>query len=154
MLEKLLPRNVDNTYHGYRIALWFFTAVVLMKLLISLNCIFNGRTVASSADGIPLDTFALDCARMVVNDFALWGLAQLMLCLVCLVVLVRYRALVSLMFVMLLLEFLARKLILHVLPIVTTGTPPGVFVNLALLTLMVAGLALSLWRRRKPLAEE
>jgi hypothetical protein len=54
------------------------------------------------------------------------------------------------MFAMLLLEHLGRKLILHFLPIVTTGTPPGIFVNLGLLALMIGGLALSLWRRGTP----
>jgi hypothetical protein len=32
-------------------------------------------------------------------------------------------------------------------PIVRTGTPPGLYINLALLGVMVVGLALSLWRR-------
>ncbi len=59
MLNPLLPRRVDNTYRGHKLALWLFGLVVLLKLVISLNSIFNGRTVASSADGILLDTFGL-----------------------------------------------------------------------------------------------
>lgn len=27
MLSQLLPRHVDNTYHGYKLALWFFGLV-------------------------------------------------------------------------------------------------------------------------------
>jgi hypothetical protein len=51
------------------------------------------------------------------------------------------------MFALLLLEHLSRRLILLVLPIVRTGSPPGFVVNLVLLALMIAGLALSLWSR-------
>jgi len=147
MLNKLLPRHVDNTYHGYKLALWLFAVLVFMKLGISLNAIFNGQFVASSADGIPLDTFTPAGARAVVSLFAAWGLSQLIICLLCILVLARYRAMIPFMFALLLLEHLSRKLIFQVMPIVKTGTPPGFFVNLALLALMVVGLALSLRSR-------
>jgi len=144
MLNQLLPRHVDNTYHGYKLALWIFAVLVLMKVAISLNSIFNGYSVATSADGIPLDTFPSGAARTVVSLFAAWGLAQLIICLLCIVVLARYRSLVPFMFALVLLEHLSRRLIFLVMPIVRTGTPPGFFVNLVLLALMVVGLALSL----------
>ncbi len=144
MLNQLLPRHVDNTYHGYKLALWLFGLVVFMKVAMSLNSIFNGYSVATSADGIPLDTFTPAGAQAVVSLFAAWGLAQLIICLLCIVVLARYRALVPFMFALVLLEHLSRRLIFLVLPIVSTGTPPGFFVNLVLLALMVLGLALSL----------
>jgi hypothetical protein len=57
MLSSLLPRCVDNTYRGHRLALVFFGLLVLVKIAMGVNSIFNGRSVASSADGIPLDTF-------------------------------------------------------------------------------------------------
>ena len=70
-----------------------------------------------------------------------------MLCLLCVLVLVRYRAMVPFMFALLLLEHLTRKLILQIMPIDTTGAPPGYFINLGLLALMIGGLALSLWSK-------
>ena len=106
----------------------------------------NRFLVASSADGIPLDTFSSAAARTVVALFAIWGLAHLMICLLCILVLVRYRSMVPLMLALLLLEHLSRKLILQFLPIVRTGTPPGFFINFILLALMIAGLSLSLLR--------
>ncbi len=150
MLNRLLPRQVDNTYHGYKLALWLFALVMLMKVAMSVNSIFNGHMVASSADGIPLDTFTPASAQAVVSLFAAWGLAQLVICLLCIVVLARYRALVPFMFALLLLEHLSRRLIFLVMPIVRTGTPPGFFVNLALLALMAVGLALSLRSHDSP----
>ena len=145
MLDQLLPRRVDNAYRGSKLALWLFAVVVFMKGAISLNSIFNGYLVASSADGIPLDTFPAAAAGTVVSLFAIWGLGHLVLCLLGILVLVRYRSLVPIMFALLLLEHLSRRAILHFLPIVKTGTPPGLVVNLVLLALMVVGLALSLW---------
>jgi len=144
LTDRLLPQRVDNTYRGHKLALWLFGAVVLMKLAMSLNSIFNGYVVASSADGIPLDTFPSAAAQTVVALFAIWGLAHLMICLLCILVLVRYRSMVPLMLALLLLEHLSRKLILQFLPIVRTGTPPGFFINVILLALMIVGLALSL----------
>ena len=144
MFNQLLPQRVDNTYRGYKLALWLFALLVFMKVTISLNCIFNGYSVATSADGIPLDTYTPACAQAIVSDFALWGLSQLMICLLGILALVRYRSMVPLMFSLLLLEHLSRKLILQFLPMVRTGTPPGYFVNLVLLAVMIVGLALSL----------
>jgi hypothetical protein len=144
LTDRLLPQRVDNTYRGYKLALWLFGAVVLMKLAMSLNSISNGYVVASSADGIPLDTFPSAAAQTVVALFAIWGLAHLVICLLCILVLVRYRSMVPLMLALLLLEHLSRKLILQFLPIVRTGTPPGFFINVILLALMIVGLALSL----------
>lgn len=153
MFNQLLPRQVDNSYRGRTLALWFFALLVALKTTIGLNSIFNGYMVATSADGIPLDTFAPACAQMVVSDFALWGLSQFMICLLCIVALARYRALIPFMFALLLLEQLSRRLIHLLIPTLQTGTPPGSYVNLTLLTLTVAGLALSLWSRGDPQAQ-
>jgi hypothetical protein len=147
VLNPLLPRLADNYYRGHKAALWLFALLLLMKVSMSVNSIFNGRLVASSADGIPLDTFTAAGAQTVVALFAILGLSQLMICLLCIVVLVRYRAMVPFMLGLLLLEHLGRRLVLYFLPIPRTGTPPGFVVNLVLLSLMIVGLALSLRSR-------
>jgi hypothetical protein len=61
--------------------------------------------------------------------------------------LVRYRAMIPLMYVLLLVEYLAKKWILLVKPIVRTGTSPSAYVNLVLIALLIAGLVLSLRTR-------
>ena len=149
MLKRLLPRQADNTYRGYRAALWLFGALVLLKSLVSLSSIFDGRDVAVSADGIPLDAFTPAGAQAVVAAFAAWGLAQLTVCLLGVLILARYRSLVPFMFALLLLEHLGRRLLFQLMPVAGTGTPPGFFVNLIILALMVAGLSLSLWNRER-----
>jgi hypothetical protein len=154
MLSRLLPKRVDNTYGGYRVALWLLAVVLVMKAGIGLGSIFNGREAAGSADGIPLDTFAPAGAQAVVTLFALLGISNLMLCLMGTLVLVRYRALVPLMFGLFLLEHVSRKLALVILPIERTGAAPGFYVNLVILGVLILGLGLSLWRRRDSRGEE
>jgi len=147
VLDRLLPRRVDNAYRGHKLALWLFGLLVFVKAAISVNSIFNGYTVAQSADGIPLDAFTPAAARTVVSLFGVLGISQLVFCLLGVLVLVRYRALIPFLFALLLLEHLSRRLLLQLMPIVRTGKPPGPAINLGLLALMLIGLALSLWRR-------
>ena len=145
MLQRILPQRVDNTFRGHWLALWLFGALVLAKGGIGLGTIFNGRSAATSSDGIPLDTFSPAGEHAFVALFAAWGLAQFILNLIGLVVLIRYRALVPFMFALLLLEHVGRKLIFWILPLGVTGTTPGFFINLAFVAVMVVGLVLSLW---------
>jgi hypothetical protein len=149
MFNQLLPERADNTYRGSKIALWLFGLLLLMKIVMSVNCTFNGYSVATTADGLPLDTYTPAGAQAVVSLFATWGITHLMLCLTGLLVLVRYRSLIPLLFTLLLLEQLSRKLAQLFLPLVRTGTPPGTYVNLFLLALMIVGLALSLLPLRR-----
>ncbi len=144
MFGKLFPQSVDNTYRGYGAALWLFGLVVAVRITQSVLIIFNGYSVARDADGIPLDTFPPAAAQTVVALFALSALYRLILSLLCVLVLVRYRRAVPLMFAVLALNYLAAQLILRFLPLASTGTPPGPVVNLITLALVVVGLALSL----------
>ncbi|HEV7668054.1 MAG TPA: hypothetical protein VGS22_05990 [Thermoanaerobaculia bacterium] len=147
MLSRILPDRIDNTYLGHPLAVWLLAAVVFMKSGIALGTLFNGRVAAQSADGIPLNTFGADGAQAVVALFAIWGLAQLVINLFGILALTRYRAMIPFMFLLLLVEHLARKSVLWWKPIARTGTPPGPYINLALVALMVVGLALSLRKR-------
>lgn len=143
MLEQLLPQPIDHTYRGHKLALWLFALLLFMRVAMSLNSIFNGYVVLSSADGIPLDTYTPAAARTIVSLFALLALSNFMICLLGILVLARYRSMVPLMFALLLLQHLSGRLILLRLPIARTGTPPGFYINLVLLALMIVGLALS-----------
>ena len=143
-MNAILPPSIDNVYRGHPLALWLFGVVLLAKTGIALGTLFNGRTAAQSADGIPLDRFGAEAAQAVVALFAIWGLAQLVFSVLGVLALTRYRALIPFVFVLLLVEHLARKTILWVKPIARTGTPPGFYINLALVALMAVGLVLSL----------
>jgi hypothetical protein len=152
-LNALLPRSIDNNYSGRKAALWLLAILVLVKGAMGANSIFNGDAVATSADGIPLDTFTPAGARTVITFLALWGWSLLLFSLLGVLALVRYRALVPLVFLLLLLEQLGRKWILLAMPIAQVGAPPAFGINVVILTVMVIGLALSMWSKNKQSAE-
>jgi len=147
MFDKLLPQPIDNTYRGYKVALWLFGLVVGVRITQSILVIFNGYSTARDADGIPLDTYTPAAAQLVVALFAQASLWRLTFCLLCVLVLVRYRSAIPLMFTLLLVNYLAGQLILQFVPVIRTGTPPGPIVNLIMFALMIVGLALSLRSR-------
>ena len=147
MLNQLLPPRLDNTYRGRKLALWLFGIVVLIRSIQSVMIIVNGYSIARSADGIPLDTYPAAAAQTILALFAISSLNRLFISLVCVVVLVRYRSAIPSMFALLALTYLAGEIILRFIPIVRVGTPPGPIVNFIMFALMIAGLALSLWKR-------
>jgi hypothetical protein len=148
MLNRFLPQRADNAYRGHKLALWIFAIVTFMRAVMSLNSALNPRTTARFADGIPIHTYPPAAEQAAVYLFSLLGWYSFIVCLLCLLVFIRYRTLVPVGFTLLLLQSLGAKLIAHLLPIVRTGTPPGIYVNWILVALMVVGLALSIrWRK-------
>ena len=124
-----------------------------MKLGMSLSAIFDGYNMARSADGIPIDTFTSGGAEAVVSITALLGLSHFLLASLGVLASIRYRSMIPLMYVLLLVEFFAKKWILVVHPIVRTGTSPSTYVNLVLMTLLIVGLALSLQSARPKIVD-
>ena len=147
MFSDLLPKRIDNTYRGRPAALWLLAVVVSVKMLQSVVVLFNGYSIARSADGIPVETFPAAAAQTVVALFMISGFSRLLLCVGCVLTLLRYRSAVVLMFVVLAVDYLGRQLVLTFQPIVRTGAPIGPYVNVALFALTLIGFALSFPRR-------
>ena len=150
MPGRLLPAQADNRFTGHRAALWLLALYVALKLVMGFNSIFNTASVATGADGIALESFGSAAAREVLTLFALTSLGQLTLALIALTVLIRYRALVPFIYLVLIGEHLARRAIVQSHALARTDTAStGLYINLALLALLVLGLALSLLRARR-----
>src|SRR5688572_30715038 len=131
ILSRLFPARIDNAYQGSKIALWILGLVVAVRTTQSVLILVNGQSIAQSADGIPLDTYPAAAAQTILALFALSAVNRLVISLICVVVLVRYRRAVPLMFVVVLLTYIAGQLVGRVIPIVRVGQPPAVIVNLA-----------------------
>lgn len=144
----LLPDRPADRYDGRKAALWILALIILLELAIGFRSVFAAAAVATSADGIPLSSYPAAAARTVVSLFALLGMSRLVLGLLGVVVLARYRALVPLTFALLLLDALGRRLVLGYRPIARSGGAGGSAVTLLVLGLVLAGLMLSLWRRK------
>lgn len=148
MIDRLLPRAIDNSYRGSKAALWVLGLVAAVKLAMAINSIANGRTVLAVADGVPLAAYPPDAAQTLVAFFAIWAWELLLLALLAVLTLVRYRAMTSLVLLLFVVEHLGRKLILQSIPIVRNHGAPASWINASLLAAMVLGLLLSLWHRR------
>ncbi len=150
-MNTLFPRVADNHYPGRRPGLWLF-AFMLLKIAMGLNVVLNAPEVARSADGVPVDTFVAPAAAAFSFVFAAWGLGQFVFGLASLVVLLRYRSLVPLAFLCLLIEQIGRMLLRFRWPIDRMTTAPGTAINVALTAIMVLGFVLSVWRPRAAVA--
>ena len=145
ILDRFFPRQVDNRFNGYRAALWLLGLFIALKLVMGVNSIFNTASVAAGADGIPLDSFGPAAAREVMLLFALTSLGQLTLALVSLTLLIRYRALIPFIYLVLIGEHLARRLIVQSYGVARTeNLAVGWYLNFGLLALLTLGLMLSL----------
>jgi len=155
MLERVFPTAADFTYRGSRIALWLLGVVLFVKLAIALGAIFNGHYAAAVADGIPIDTFSPQGAQAFISLFASLGLSQFMLGAFGVVLLLRYRALVPMFLLLLIVEHVARKGVAAYLPIERSGPAPGGMINWAIFGVMVLAFILSIreGKRARPPSE-
>ena len=124
-MNKILPHIVDNTFRGRKVALWFFYLITLVTVIRSCIHIFKDDGGAQSIATIPLDTFTDAGASSVIFIFAYWGLSQLMFGLIQVMVAFKYKSLIPLMYLMLVIEYGGRFIISLFRTIQTTGQAPG-----------------------------
>ena len=156
MLSRLFPKQFDNTYQGYQVAIWLLVPIVLLKFAMGLNVAglnpwVSNSTVAETADGIPLASFGLEAASTVMFLFASWGLILFTLGLLGIVVLIRYRAMIPFLYLLISIEQFGRFWIAKTNPIVkaaktavaTDAIPVGVMINWGFMAVLAIGFALS-----------
>jgi hypothetical protein len=151
MLSLLFPRQIDNTFRGWRLGLWLFVPVLIVRLGIAFQSAFNARDTAMHADGIPLGQLGAMGGDEAVALFALLGLGGLILALLGVLVLLRYRAMIPLMYLLFLLSQFGTKLLNSYHPTISGGARmAGSGISMAsivvytLLGMMIVGFAASL----------
>jgi purine-cytosine permease-like protein len=144
MPSRLLPPPGDFTYRGDRAALWILGIVLVLKLVTGGGAVFNGYEAASSADGFPLDQYTRAGARAVVALFGAIGVTQMLVCGLGAIILLRYRALVPLLLLFFVLEFLARKGVAYFNPVERIPGNFGFWFNWAVFLALCVALGLSL----------
>ncbi len=155
VLRRLFPRQFDNGYQGHRAALWLLGVLVALKLVVSVNSLLNTASVAAGADGIPLDSFGPAAARTVLMLFALGALADLALAVIAVVALIRYRAMVPFLYLILLGEYVAGRIVIQSYAVARSGgISLGWYVNIGIVILLALGLLLSLMRRDRAASDE
>lgn len=105
MLNKIFPPVADNNFNGHKIALWgFILFTLLMTLRSILHMLFEKYGFHEIANFLPIEGDP-DPMLLIYRFFSLWGFVQLIFCLVCWVVIFRYRALIPLMYLLWLFEW-------------------------------------------------
>ena len=144
MLEKILPRQVDNSYNGHKLALYFFYFITLVTIGRSCIHIFASDGGAQSIATISLDTFTHGGAEGVIYLFAQWGIAQLMVGLMYLMVALRYRRLIPLMYVFIFIEWSSRIVLAFFKSIESAGVAPAAILQLVMVLVIPVVFYLSI----------
>jgi hypothetical protein len=144
-LSVLFPSPADNTIRGSKLPVVVLALIAAASVVRSLIHLLAPDGGAGSIAGLDL---AVEGASGIVFAFALWGSSQLLFALVQVAVVIRYRSLVPVMYLFLILEILLRLGIGRVKPVAFAHTPPGQVGNWVLLPLAVVMLGLALPRRR------
>lgn len=156
MLSRLFPKQFDNDYQGGALAIWLLIPLALLKLVqganvAGFNPMVSSRHVLETADRVPIGEYPAEAAAHLVFIFAAWGLGVFLLGLLGVISLIRYRAMIPLVYLLLLIEQLWRKALSMIhfdRPFVSFDPNPANIINWIFLIAIVIGLAASLSTRR------
>jgi len=138
----IFPDQIDNILRGNRIPYYVFTIYVLVSLIRSFIHLLAPDGGAGSIAGMDLNVTGADG---IIFAFALWGSSQVLFALMQLLVVIRYRSLVPLMYLFLIFEVLLRQLVGAMKPVTFAHTPPGAIGNQLVLPIAILMLGLSIW---------
>ncbi len=141
MMKRLLPKSADLRYEGNRIAGWLFLLLAIVSMGRSLIHLFAPDGGAGSIAGIDLSQGG---EQSIIFAFGLWGLSQVIYAVFQLLVALRYRSLIPLMYLILAFETVGRMAVGAMKPPVMLHAAPGGIANYIMLPLAVLMLVLSL----------
>ena len=145
-IDALFPRTANNDYRGGRVPLYFFYALMAMTTFRSFVHFLKEDSGVNSIASIILFSGVPDPNRVVYMFSALWGSQQVIMVMVYVIVLVRYRNLIPLMWALMVVEVLFRLgvgLIHPLTPEYYMRTPPGKLGNLPMLAIGFTMLVLA-----------
>jgi hypothetical protein len=143
---RVFPKQLDNSFRGNRIAVIVFALITVFTLVRSCIHIFAPDGGASSIAGI---NTSVEGGSNIISMFAFWGLAQLLVGFVYLVVFFRYKGLIPFMYILILVEYSGRVLIGMAKPLIVSNTPPGAIGDYILIPIAILMLILCFRRQRK-----
>ena len=149
MINKLFPKNVNKNYYGLFIAKWMFLVITILTISRSLAHLFLPDGGAQSIATIPLESYSVNASKVIIGMFAQWGLSQLMVGVLFIIVIWRYQSLIPLMWLFVFFEYGGRLLLGIYKPFETSGTAPGAIGNIIFPFLALIMLILSLKERKE-----
>lgn len=146
IFDTLLPKRASNDFDGGRLPVYAFCLMLLPITFRACVHFLKGDSGVNSIASIHLFPGDPDPNQVIYMYSALWGSQQAIMLLVYLIVLFRYRNLVPLMFLLMLVEIGFRMLVGSIHPLTEefyVRTPPGMYVGLPLGSLSLAGIYLA-----------
>jgi len=149
MIKYLFPNSIDNDYKGNKAPMYLFYLVTAFTVVRSIIHLVSPDGGAQSIATIPLYLYSKDASDTIIHMFAEWGLSQLLLGLFYVVVLIKYKSLIPLMYLFLVIEYSGRLLLGFNKPFELEGYAPGGVGNYILVPLFILMFILSLRNNRQ-----
>lgn len=149
MIKYLFPNSIDNDYNGNMAPMYLFYMVTTFTVVRSLIHLISPDGGAQSIATIPLHLYSEEASDTIIHMFAEWGLSQLLLGLFYIVVLIKYKSLIPLMYLFLVIEYSSRLLLSFYKPFALEGQAPGGIGNYFLVPLFILMFILSLKNNRQ-----
>jgi hypothetical protein len=144
MFSRLFPKQFDNSYRGPRLALVILGLLLLLRLAQTGIGLVDPVLVIRGPDGILFDTFNAPAQVAFAYVFRLLCFLNILGCLIGVLALVRYRAMVPLIYLVLLVLLAGQKVLGLLYPIPRAPEAPGGMIVLVMLAVSLLGCILSL----------
>ena len=148
MIKYLFPDSVDDDYKGNKVPFYLLYPVTAFTVIRSIIHLVSPDGGAQSIANIPLQLYVKNASDTIIHLFAEWGLSQLLFGLLYIVVLIKYKSLIPLMYLILVIEYSIRLFLGFYKPIVLEGYAPGGVGNYFLVPLFIIMFILTLKNNR------
>eukprot|EP00928_Gymnodinium_smaydae_P034602 TRINITY_DN24487_c0_g1_i1.p1 TRINITY_DN24487_c0_g1~~TRINITY_DN24487_c0_g1_i1.p1 ORF type:complete len:171 (+),score=19.95 TRINITY_DN24487_c0_g1_i1:72-584(+) len=149
VMARLLPATVTNEFPGHMAALIFYGALTVVMTIRSCIHMLAPDGGAEIIATIPLSDMDDTAEMAVIGAFGQWGWSQLLMSVVYIIVLVRYRGLIPLCLLLSVVEWVGRIFVGILKPVPTRGVAPGKTSNYVIPPIAFIFLILSVWPCRK-----
>lgn len=153
MLSRIFPKQIDNNYQGHIFAAWLLALFLLVKTFasvnqIGLNPLWASREVLQGVEGVPLDTYSASAADAAIVLFGWWGVAGLTPTLLGLIAMVRYRAMIPMIYLLMAITKIGEQGLAETSPVVGM-LGAGASLPLIAIALLLVGFGLSVTTPRR-----
>lgn len=151
-MKQLFPKAIDNHYTFHKSLVYIFAFITCVTIGRSLIHMFAPDGGANSIASIILFEGTPDPNKVIYMIFSLWGLSQLLMGLWYLVVLIRYKTLIPLMYGFITLEYIMRLVIGQIKPLTSdyfAHVAPGAILNYVMIPLGLLLMFLSLKNQKE-----
>lgn len=149
MIKYLFPDSIDNEYKGNKVPFYLLYPVTVFTVIRSIIHLVSPDGGAQSIATIPLHLYVKNASDTIIHLFAEWGLSQLLFGLLYIGVLIKYKSLIPLMYLFLVIEYSSRLLMGFYKPFELEGYAPGGIGNYFLVPLFILMFILSLKNNRQ-----